>query len=99
MAQIFAMTEDTAEEVLKMTVDDSDFDFLKAKQMAKDKALERCDNPMILSWKNGKKNETFPDYECGETDKPFWIRYAEGRGANLIIDFNDSEYVFMILKM
>ncbi|WP_300457013.1 AF1514 family protein [Desulfobacula sp.] len=26
-------------------------------------------------------------------------RYAEGRGANLTIDFNEGEYVFMILKM
>jgi len=99
MTQIFSITENQAEETLKFNINDPDFDFLKAKQMAKDKALEKCDNPMILSWKNGKIGEFYPDYECGKTDKPFWIRYAEGRGANLTIDFNDGEYVFMILKM
>jgi hypothetical protein len=67
--------------------------------MAKDKAFEKCDNPMILSWKNGKTGDVYPDYECGVTDRPFWIRYAEGRGANLTVDFNEGEYVFMILKM
>lgn len=99
MGQIFSITKDQTEEVMKFNIDDPDFDFLKAKQMAKDKALEKCDNPMILSWKKGKTGETYPDYECGFTDRPFWIRYAEGRGANLTIDFNDGEYVFMILKI
>jgi hypothetical protein len=54
---------------------------------------------MILSWKNSKTGESYPDYECGVSDRPFWIRYAEGRGANLTVDFNDGDYVFMILKM
>jgi len=39
------------------------------------------------------------NYECGVPDRPFWIRYAEGRGANLTIDFNKGQYVFMILKI
>ncbi len=54
---------------------------------------------MLLSWKNGKTGETHPDYECGVNDRPFWIRYAEGRGANLTIDINQGEYVFMVLKV
>jgi uncharacterized surface protein with fasciclin (FAS1) repeats len=62
-------------------------------------AFEKCDNPMILSWKNGETGESYPDYECGAPGKPFWIRYAESRGANLTIDFNHGQYVFMILKM
>jgi hypothetical protein len=99
MAQISAITEDQTKEVVNLKITDGDFDFLKAKQMAKDKAFEKCDNPMILSWKNGKTGDVYPDYECGVTDRPFWIRYAEGRGANLTVDFNSGEYVFMILKM
>lgn len=99
MTQIHEFTGDPSREMLNITVDDPDFDFIKAKQMAKDKAFEKCDNPMILSWKNGKTGESYPNYECGETDKPFWIRYAEGRGANLTIDFNHGEFVFMILKI
>ena len=99
MAQIFETTCDPSKEVINLKVDDPGFDFLQARQMAKDKAFERCDHPMILSWKNGKTGEFYPNYECGVNDRPFWIRYAEGRGANLTIDFNDGEYVFMVLKM
>ncbi len=99
MTQIFTTTTDKDKEILNLAIDDPGFEFSAAKQMAKDKALERCDNPMILSWKKGKTGEFFPNYECGVNERPFWIRYAEGRGANLIIDFNDGEYVFMILKM
>ncbi len=99
MAQIHSITKNKAQEVFKIRVDTPDFDFLQAKQIAKDKAFELCDYPMILSWKKGKTGESYPDYECGVTDRPFWIRYAEGRGANLTIDFNDGDYIFMILKM
>jgi len=99
MARIFSIDEDQIKEVLNMTIDDPGFDFLQARQMAKDAAFERCETPMILSWKNKKTGEAYPNYECGINDKPFWIRYAEGRGANLTVDFNNGEYVFMILKM
>lgn len=99
MAQIIHMTEDKAKETININVDDSGFDFLTAKQMAKSKAFEKCSHPMILSWKNGKTGEFYPNYECGVEGKPFWIRYAEGRGANLTIDFNNGQYVFMILKI
>ncbi len=99
MAQIIKMTEDKTKEILNIDINDPGFDFLQAKQMAKEKAFEKCDHPMILSWKNGKTGEFYPNYECGVPDRPFWIRYAEGRGANLTIDFNKGEYVFMILKI
>ena len=99
MGQIIETTDNTAQETLNLQISDQEFDFSTAKQMAKEKAFERCDHPMILSWKNGKTGEFYPNYECGVTDKPFWIRYAESRGANLVVDFNQGEYVFMILKM
>ena len=99
MVQVSSISEDQSKETLKLNIDDPGFDFLTAKQMAKDSAAERCEFPMILSWKNGKTGESYPNYECGVEDRPFWIRYAEGRGANLTIDFNDGEYVFMVLKM
>ena len=99
MVQIFSKTEYESVEYLNLSIDDSDFDFLKAKDIAKKKALEKSTYPMILSWKNSRTGESYPDYECGVHEKPFWIRYAEGRGVNLVINFNDGEYIFMILKM
>ncbi len=99
MTQIFSTTNNQKEEVINFNIDDPELDFLAAKKIAKDTAFEKCDYPMILSWKNGKSGESYPDYECGVNDRPFWIRYAEGRGANLTINFNDGQYIFMVLKM
>lgn len=99
MVQIRKVTDNQADEYINMTIPSADLDFTSAKQAAKEKAFEVCDYPMILSWKNGKTGESHPDYECGVNDRPFWIRYAEGRGANLTIDINGGEYVFMVLKV
>ncbi len=99
MVQIHTDPKDQNVEYLNIAMDHDNFNFSKAKEIAKAKAFDRCDNPMILSWKNGKTGDVYPDYECGSGEKPFWVRYAEGRGANLTVDFNEGEYVFMILKM
>lgn len=99
MVQIFSKEEDQAMERLNLSIDDSDFSFLKAKDITKKEALKRCDHPMILSWNNRKTSEYFPAHECGVHEKPFWVRYAEGRGANMVVDFNGGEYTFMVLKM
>ena len=99
MTQIHHMTENQSDEYISMRMEPQGLDFVTAKQAAKDRAFETCDHPMILSWKNGKTGESHPDYECGIDQRPFWIRYAEGRGANLTIDINKGEYVFMVLKM
>ena len=97
MGQIHKITENQSKEYIN--IDLENVDFLTAKQAAKDKAFEKCDHPMILSWKNGKTGESHPDYECGVNATPFWIRYAQGRGANLTIDINKGEFVFMVLKI
>ncbi len=97
MGQIHDVTENQSKEYIN--IDLENVDFLTAKQVAKDKAFEKCDHPMILSWKNGKTGESHPDYECGVNPTPFWIRYAQGRGANLTIDINKGEFVFMVLKI
>ncbi len=99
MGQIPLTEPDPKAEYINLSVADPGFDFAAAKQMAKEKALELCSYPMILSWKNTQTGQFHPDYECGKTDRPFWIRYAESRGANLIVDFNDGLFIFMILKM
>lgn len=97
MGQIHKVTENQSKEYIN--IDLENLDFLTAKKVAKDKAFEKCDHPMILSWKNGKTGESHPDYECGVNATPFWIRYAQGRGANLTIDINKGEFVFMVLKI
>lgn len=86
MVQINSTTADDSKEYLKFDVDNKHITFEKAKEIAKIKAREKCDYPMILSWNNSITGESYPNYECGVSDKPFWKRYAQGRGANLIVD-------------
>ena len=50
MGQIFTMTENQSKEYIKFDIPEDDFNFLKAKQLAKKTAFEKCDYPMILSY-------------------------------------------------
>ena len=86
-------------ENIKLQVDDPALDFSKARDLAKEKARERCKDPMLLSWHNRKTGEYYPRFECGSGDKPPWIVFAEARGGNLTIDINDEEYIFIYLKL
>lgn len=99
MTQIFSEPGKTPHELIEETVDDPELSFQQAKDLAKKIAQEKCNNFMILSWKNGKTGEFYPTRECGTQKKPAWIYYAQTRGANLTININNGEYIFMILTM
>ncbi|SLM28242.1 conserved hypothetical protein [Desulfamplus magnetovallimortis] len=97
--QIFSENSDSSVEYIHHVVEGETVDFIQAKDIAKELALKKCNSPMILSWKNGITGEFYPTFECGKTKKPAWIHYAEARGANLTIDINNGQYIFMILKI
>ena len=80
---------------IKIEIDNPELDFAEAKEIAKQRAKEICDDPMLLSWYQGKTGESYPNLECGPGDKPAWITYAESRGGDITIDINDEEYVFI----
>ncbi len=80
-------------------IDNPNLDFSAAKDIAKLKAKEICDDPMLLSWFQGKTGESYPNLECGPGDKPAWIIYAESRGADITIDINQGLYVFIYLSV
>jgi hypothetical protein len=82
---------------IKISSDDKGLDFVKAREIAKQKAKEFCADPMMLSWYQGSTGESYPSLECGRGDKPAWILYAESRGGDITIDINDSQYVFIYL--
>ncbi len=84
---------------IKIQVDKEDLDFVKAKDIAKEKAKELAEDPMLLSWYSGKTGEYFPKHECGTWDKPVWIIFAESRGADILININDGEYIFLYLSL
>ena len=78
---------------------DSNLEFANAKDMAKRKAQEICEDPMLLSWYQGNTGESYPNLECGPGDKPAWIVYAESRGGDITIDINQGYYIFIYLSV
>ena len=84
---------------IKIHMDDAALNFSTAKNIAKQKAQEMSADPMLLSWYNGRTGESYPNLECGPGDKPAWIIYAESRGADLTIDINEGQYIFLYLSL
>jgi hypothetical protein len=82
---------------INISIDDKGLDFVKAKEIAKQKAKELCADPMMLSWYQGSTGESYPNLECGRGDKPAWILYAASRGGDVTIDINDGQYIFIYL--
>lgn len=99
MAQIPSHASDTSVEYVRIQADDAELDLARATDLAKQAAREKTEMPMLLSWKNRRTGTFYPAFECGKTDKPAWIVFAESRGANLTIDINDGDYIFMFLKL
>ena len=89
--------EDYPGKIIKLKSDDPNLDFEGAKDLAKEKAKKICDDPMLLSWYQGKTGESYPNLECGPGDKPAWITYAESRDGDLTIDIDKGQYVFIFL--
>ena len=73
--------------------------FLGDNEEAKQKAKELTADPMLLSWYSGETGDYYPKTECGRADKPAWIVFAESRGADIAININDGEYIFLYLAL
>ena len=84
---------------IHLQVDQTDLSVDQARDIAKAKAKELSNDPMLLSWYNGRNGEYFPKMECGTWDKPVWIVFAESRGADIAININDGEFVFLYLSL
>ena len=84
---------------IRLTIDDKDLGYDDAHDLAKNKAKELTSDPMLLSWYCGKTGDYYPKTECGRPDKPAWIVFAESRGADIAININDGEYIFLYLSV
>jgi len=84
---------------ITLHVDPPDIDFTAARERARDAIRELGADAMLLSWHNRKTGEFYSKTECGRTDRPPWIVFAESRGANLIIDINDGDFRFYFLLL
>ena len=83
---------------IRLTIDNPDLDLASATDMAKEKAQELSDDPMLLAWSNGKTGVYYPTADCGSSNKPPWLVFAESRGADIAININDGEYIFLYLS-
>jgi len=84
---------------IRISNDNPDLDQEAAQALAKKQAKELCDDPMLLAWSSGKTGEYYPKTECGRTDKPAWMVFAESRGADMAVNINDGEYIFLYLTL
>ncbi|CAN2040387.1 DUF5619 domain-containing protein [Candidatus Magnetomoraceae bacterium gMMP-15] len=80
-------------------IKDKDLDFETAQAIAKKKAKELNDDPMLLAWYNGKTGDYTPKFDCGTSNTPAWIKNAESRGADITIVINEEEYIFIYKKI
>ena len=84
---------------IRLTVHNDDLDLVMAKDLAKKMAKELGADPMLLSYCCGKTGEFYPKTECGRTDRPPWIIFAESRGADIAININEGEYIFLYISI
>ena len=99
MIQIPYKTPKGPMDVADLQVEDPDIGFERAKGLAKLKAYDLYGETMLLSWQNAVTGEYYPTYDCGSSDQPAWILYAESRGANLTLRVNGGRFTFMFLKL
>lgn len=89
------VTRDMLSHPVTLRVNDSPLDFFRAKTVADGKARELSSEPMLLAWFDRKSGTFAPDVTCCDRDKPSWLVYAESRGADISVDINDQDYVFL----
>ncbi len=70
-------------------------DFPQAQDLARQRAGEVCDQPMLLAWFDRTRGAFSPNITCCREDKPSWLTYAEARGGDIVICINDLDYVFV----
>jgi hypothetical protein len=54
---------------------------------------------LLLAWNDARAGRFYPTHQCGKTGEPPWKVYARARGANLTVDINQGDYLFLFLKL
>ncbi|HTY22927.1 MAG TPA: AF1514 family protein [Desulfomonilaceae bacterium] len=89
------VTRDMLTHPVIVQVDDKPLNFFSAKALADRKAKELSLDPMLVAWFDRRGGKFSPDVICCDQDKPAWLVYAESRGADISVDINNEDYVFV----
>lgn len=74
-------------------------DFAAAQRLATATAQSVAAQPMLVAWYDRRRDRSSPQIVCCQEDLPAWLAYARSRGADLIIDINQEEYVFCFRRL
>jgi hypothetical protein len=81
--------------VVNLELDDSQCEFDCAKEAAIAEARSYDNAPQLVSWFDKKGQHSFPEDECCVEGEPSWLAYGAAHGADLTVDVNREDYVFM----
>jgi hypothetical protein len=85
---------------IKMRVDASELDLNAAQAIADEKVLSLSAQVRLVAWYQGRDGSFYPpDDEGRSQDKPSWIVFAEHCGADMTVDINDEQYVFVYVTL
>ena len=89
------ITQDMLTHPVMVKVDDKPLNFSSARVLADEKAGELSSDPMLLAWFERSTGRFSPDVIYCDQNKPTWLIYAESRGADIEVDINNEDYVFV----
>ena len=81
--------------VVHLKIKGENCDFGCIREAAINRAREYGSEPQLLSWFDRKGGYHSQLDECCVEGEPSWIAYAKARNANLSVDVNHEDYVFI----
>lgn len=85
-------------DVVHLDIDEARCDLECAREAAIQKATAYDNSPQLISWFDKRSQSYFPSDECCVEGEPSWLAYGLAHGADLTVDVNDEDYVFMFRK-
>ena len=77
--------------IKELSVRDVAIDYAAAHALA----VKAAGEAMLLAWYDGKNNAGYPEVQECTGNKPGWLAYAESHGANLAVNINGGEFIFV----
>ncbi len=82
-------------EEIEVRVQGMALDYPVARTLANTLAKKAAGEMMLVAWFDGKNNVGYPQVQECTGDKPGWRAYAESHGANLEVNINGGEFIFV----